>query len=131
MCPNVVLPPVRPARCDRSRESISLRLDGVLSLFEAALLMTRARVRHLDARLVDQVLHVRSRQLGRVEQREDPRERRAELVGDGGCEAGAELVEAAGRCIHVACILAAGRVVLGSVHQSVTIPTPGTYRPPF
>ena len=34
----VVLPPVRPARCDRSREAISLRLDGVLSLFESALL---------------------------------------------------------------------------------------------
>jgi predicted anti-sigma-YlaC factor YlaD len=29
---------VRPARCDRSREAISLRLDGVLSLFESALL---------------------------------------------------------------------------------------------
>src|SRR4051812_37540799 len=29
---------VRPARCDRSRESISLRLDGMLSTFEAALL---------------------------------------------------------------------------------------------
>jgi predicted anti-sigma-YlaC factor YlaD len=29
---------VRPARCDRSRESISLRLDGALSTFEAALL---------------------------------------------------------------------------------------------
>jgi predicted anti-sigma-YlaC factor YlaD len=29
---------VRPARCDRSRESISLRLDGVLSTFETALL---------------------------------------------------------------------------------------------
>ena len=29
---------MRPARCDRSREAISLRLDGVLSLFESALL---------------------------------------------------------------------------------------------
>ena len=29
---------MRPARCDRSRESISLRLDGALSTFEAALL---------------------------------------------------------------------------------------------
>ena len=29
---------MRPARCDRSREAISLRLDGVLSLFETALL---------------------------------------------------------------------------------------------
>jgi predicted anti-sigma-YlaC factor YlaD len=29
---------VRPARCDRSREAISLRLDGALSLFETALL---------------------------------------------------------------------------------------------
>jgi hypothetical protein len=29
---------VRPARCDRSREAISLRLDGALSLFESALL---------------------------------------------------------------------------------------------
>src|SRR3954468_15883327 len=29
---------VRPARCDRSRESISLRLDGMLSTFEGALL---------------------------------------------------------------------------------------------
>ncbi len=29
---------MRPARCDRSREAISLRLDGALSLFESALL---------------------------------------------------------------------------------------------
>jgi predicted anti-sigma-YlaC factor YlaD len=29
---------VRPARCDRSREAISLRLDGTLSTFEAVLL---------------------------------------------------------------------------------------------
>jgi predicted anti-sigma-YlaC factor YlaD len=29
---------VRPARCDRSREAISLRLDGAVSLFESALL---------------------------------------------------------------------------------------------
>jgi len=29
---------VRPARCDRSLEAISLRLDGALSLFESALL---------------------------------------------------------------------------------------------
>ncbi|MGZ4339835.1 MAG: zf-HC2 domain-containing protein [Gaiellaceae bacterium] len=29
---------MRPARCDRSREAISLRLDGMLSTFEVALL---------------------------------------------------------------------------------------------
>ena len=29
---------MRPPRCDRSREAISLRLDGALSLFESALL---------------------------------------------------------------------------------------------
>jgi hypothetical protein len=34
---------VRPARCDRSREAISLRLDGVLSLFESALLDRHVR----------------------------------------------------------------------------------------
>jgi Putative zinc-finger len=34
---------VRPARCDRSREAISLRLDGVLSLFESALLERHLR----------------------------------------------------------------------------------------
>ena len=34
---------MRPARCDRSREAISLRLDGVLSLFESALLERHLR----------------------------------------------------------------------------------------
>jgi putative zinc finger protein len=34
---------VRPARCDRSREAISLRLDGTLSTFEAVLLERHLR----------------------------------------------------------------------------------------
>ncbi|HEY6962839.1 MAG TPA: zf-HC2 domain-containing protein [Gaiellaceae bacterium] len=34
---------MRPARCDRSREAISLRLDGMLSSFEAALLERHLR----------------------------------------------------------------------------------------
>ena len=40
---------MRPARCDRSREAISLRLDGVLSLFESALLDRHLR-RCVDCR---------------------------------------------------------------------------------
>jgi predicted anti-sigma-YlaC factor YlaD len=34
---------VRPARCDRTREAISLRLDGTLSTFEAVLLERHLR----------------------------------------------------------------------------------------
>lgn len=34
---------MRPARCDRSREAISLRLDGTLSTFEAVLLERHLR----------------------------------------------------------------------------------------
>jgi predicted anti-sigma-YlaC factor YlaD len=34
---------VRPARCDRSREAISLRLDGTLSTFESVLLERHLR----------------------------------------------------------------------------------------
>ena len=70
-------------------------------------------------------------QVGRVEQREDPRERRPQLVRDGGGEAGAKLVEAAVCGVHVRDILAARRVVLVTIHQIVTIPTPGTYRAAF
>ena len=60
---------------------------------EEDLVDQRAGVLDLGARLVDQRLDVGARQVGRVEQREDPRERRPQLVRDGGGEARAELVE--------------------------------------
>ena len=58
------------------------------------------------------VADVGAGQVGRVEQREDPGERRPQLVRDRGREAGAELVEAA------------------VIHQIVTIPKPGQNPPP-
>jgi hypothetical protein len=52
-------------------------------------------------------------------------------VLDGCSEAGAELVEATVGGVHVRDILATRRVVFTTIHQSVTIPTPGTYRVPL
>ncbi len=43
----------------------------------------RPGVLDLGASLVDQLVHVGPRQVGRVEQHKDPRERRAQLVRDG------------------------------------------------
>ena len=50
---------------------------------EEDLVDQRAGVLDLGARLVDQRVHVGARQVGGVEQHEDPRERRAQLVRDG------------------------------------------------
>ena len=98
---------------------------------EEDLVDQRARVLDLDARLRDQRLDVGAREIGGIEQREDPGQRRPQLVRDRSGEAGAELVEASVRSIHVRDILAIRRAILMTIHQSVTIPTPGTYRPPF
>ena len=78
----------------------------------------------LDAGLRDQPVDVRAGEIRRVEEREDPRERRPQLVRDGCGEAGAKLVEAAVCGVHVRDILAIRRVVLMPIHQSVTIPKP-------
>ena len=91
---------------------------------EEDLVDQRAGVLDLDARLRDQPCDVRAGQIGGVEEREDPRERRPQLVRDGGGEAGAKLVEAAVCGVHVRHILAIRRVVLVTIHQIVTIPKP-------
>ncbi len=67
----------------------------------------QARVLDLGARLVDQLAHVGTGQVGRVEQGEDPSKRRPQLVRDGGGEARSKLIEAA------------------VVHQIVATPKPG------
>ncbi len=118
----------------RKRRGVTERDDLAATLElrqEEDLVDQRAGVLDLDARLRDQPVDVRSRQVRRIEQREDPRERRSQLVGDGGGEAGAKLVEATVRGVHVRNILAPRYVILMTIHQSVTIPTPGTYRLPF
>jgi DNA-binding response OmpR family regulator len=73
---------------------------------EEDLVDQRSGVLDLGAGVVDERVHVGARQCDRVEEREDPRERRSQLMRHRGCEAGAELVEAA------------------VVHQIVTIPKP-------
>jgi DNA-binding response OmpR family regulator len=73
---------------------------------EQDLVDQRAGALDLGACLVDKGMHVGTGQRDRVEEREDPRERRSQLVRHRGREAGAELVEAA------------------VVHQIVTIPKP-------
>jgi DNA-binding response OmpR family regulator len=79
---------------------------------EEDLVDQRSGVLDLGAGVVDERVHVGARQCDRVEEREDPRERRSQLMRHRGCEAGAELVEAA------------------VVHQIVTIPKPWNNVPP-
>jgi DNA-binding response OmpR family regulator len=79
---------------------------------EEDLVDQRSGVLDLGAGVVDERVHVGARQCDRVEEREDPRERRSQLVRHRGREAGAELVEAA------------------VVHQIVTIPKPWNNVPP-
>jgi DNA-binding response OmpR family regulator len=66
----------------------------------------------LCLRLLDQIADVGAGQVGQVEQSEDPRKRRPQLMRDRSREAGAKLVEAA------------------VIHQIVTIPKPGQNPPP-
>jgi two-component system alkaline phosphatase synthesis response regulator PhoP len=77
-----------------------------------------AGVLDLGARLVDQGVDVGAREVGGVEEDENPGERCAQLVRDGRREACAQLVEAA--VIGVVCIR----------HQIVTGPKPGEGRAP-
>jgi hypothetical protein len=51
-----------------------------------------ADLSHLGVRLLDEFLHVRVGKEGRLEERQEPREGRPQLVRDGGREAGAELL---------------------------------------
>ena len=98
------------ARSARSRDSSKSSLDVRSDLGEAerddlAALLELGQeedvvdeLRHLDdlgARLVDQLLHVDTGQLRGVEQREQPRERRPQLVGDRRREPDAESLVAA------------------------------------
>jgi DNA-binding response OmpR family regulator len=79
---------------------------------EEDLVDQRSGVLDLGAGVVDERVHIGARKCDRVEEREDPRERRSQLMRHRGCEAGAELVEAA------------------VVHQIVTIPKPWNNVPP-
>ena len=101
---------VTPARAAASSsDSITLSQDGErVRMSERRRPPCRSRARRgrgsrrsarraldLLARLVDQRADVGAGQVGGVEQRQDPRQRRAELVRDGGGEACPQLVEAA------------------------------------
>ena len=107
--------------CEHRQRVRAPERDDLLAALELGeeedLVDQRARVLDLGARLLEQRLHVGARQVGGVEQREDPGERRPQLVRDGGGEAGAELVEAA--VVGVVCLR----------HQIVTTPSPGPNRP--
>ena len=85
---------------------------------EEDLVDQRAGVLDLGPRLVDQRVHVGARKRGRIEQREDPGERRPQLVRDRGGEARAELVEMS---IVV-------KKKKKKNHHIVTILKPGQYR---
>jgi DNA-binding response OmpR family regulator len=100
---------------------------------EQDLVDQRAGVLDLRPCLVEQSAHIRARQVGRVEEREDPGERRPQLVRDGGGKAGAELVERHRRLrtrgpdgARVFAVVP----VLSFVHQVVTISTRGAARTP-
>ena len=78
----------------RVREPERDHLGAALELREEEDLVDQlAGVLHLGARLVEERLDVGVREIGGVEQDEDPGERRAQLVRDRGGEAGAQLVE--------------------------------------
>ena len=80
----------------RQRVRVAERDDLLAALElgeEEDLVDQRPGVLDLGPGLVDQRVHVGAREGRRVEQRQDPREWRSQLVGDRGCEAGAQLVE--------------------------------------
>lgn len=119
----------------RQRSRVTERHDLAAALEfgeEEDLVDQSAGVLDLGPCLVDEGANVRIGEIGRIEQREDARERRAELVGDRCRESGAQLVEAprvrvVGVDVHVVVFVGAwaSLVCVEIRHQMVTIPTPG------